>query len=157
MVLKLNISHKGKVYKLEVEPEVLSGKKIGETIKGSDLNADLSGYEIEITGGSDFAGFAMKKDIEGIGLNKVLLTKGWGMHKRPRGDKKKVPQPNGLRLRKTVRGNTIFEKTIQVNLSVVKEGNKSWADLTKKPVENAEGSVEAPKEEVKAEEKPVEN
>ena len=85
------------------------------------------------------------------------------MQKRPRGDKKKVPQPDGLRLRKTVRGNTVFEKTVQINFNVVKEGSKKWEDLTKKaePVaegeapaeEKAEGEKEAPKEEAKVKEK----
>jgi len=154
MVLKLNISNKGKAYKLEVEADVLSGKKIGDIVKGEEISGDLTGYEIEITGGTDFAGFAMKKDVEGIGLKRVLLKEGWGMHKVPKGVKKKSKStPNGIRLRKTVRGNTVFDKTIQVNLSVAKEGTKKWDDLTKKEESVVVGSENAESPEQKMEEK----
>ena len=46
------------------------------------------------------------------------------MHKRPKGVRKRVPQSKGLRLRKTVRGKTISEKTIQVNINVLKQGSQ---------------------------------
>jgi len=119
MTLKLNISESGKAYKLEIETDVLSGKSIGDKFDGKEINSDLSGYELEITGGSDIAGFPMKSDVEGLGLRRVLLTKGWGMH-----DKKK-----GIRLRKTVRGKVIGDKVVQVNLNVVKVGNKKLSDI----------------------------
>mgnify|MGYP000020526681 CR=1 FL=1 len=38
MAFKINVSHKGKTYKLETENEVVVGKKIGETLSGSDLD-----------------------------------------------------------------------------------------------------------------------
>jgi small subunit ribosomal protein S6e len=168
MVLKINISSKeGKTWKVELEPEVLAGKSIGDTVQGKDLKPELEGYEFRISGGSDFAGFPMKEDAEGIGLKRVLLTKGWGMHKRPRGDKKRVPQPSGLRLKKTVRGNQVFEKTVQVNMQVVKEGGKKLEEVfpeqnkkeEPKQEEKTEGKVEeqnteeSKPEEVKEEEK----
>ena len=46
MPLKLNISEKGKSWKLEVEPEVLSGKSIGDTFDGKLLKPELEGYEL---------------------------------------------------------------------------------------------------------------
>lgn len=173
MAFKLNISNKGKAWKLEVESEFLVGKSIGEKFNGKEINPDLEGYELEITGGSDKAGFPMYKEIEGIGLKRVLLTKGWGMHKRPKGDKKKVPQPKGLRLRKSVRGRTISDLIVQINLRVLTEGKKKLEEIfpdqnkapepetkeepkvkeqkeTPKPEEN---KTEAPAEEVKTEEK----
>jgi hypothetical protein len=107
----------------------------------------------------------MYKEVEGIGRKRVLLTKGWGMHKRPKGDKKKVPQPDGLRLRKTVVGKMISDKIIQINLKVVKAGskkieevfpeqNKKEEEVKEEPVkeEAKEEKTEAPKEE-KVEEK----
>ena len=146
MVLKLVIGDKGKAYKLEIDTDKLSGKRIGEIVKGDEISGDLHGYEIEITGGSDSSGFPMKKDVEGIGLKRVLLKEGWGMHKVPRGVKKKNKRtPKGIRLRKTVRGNTVSDKTIQVNMKVVKEGSKKMEEIYKKE----EVSVEAPKVEEK--------
>jgi len=129
MPLKLNISNKGKSWKLEVESSVLEGKSIGDKIDGKLIKPELSGYQIQITGGTDFAGLPMSPKVEGIALKKVLLTKGWGMHKRPKGDKKRVSQPNGLRLRKTVRGKTISEKSMQINMNVIEEGKTSLAQI----------------------------
>lgn len=140
MPLKLNISEKGKAWKLEVEPDVLSGKSIGDKVHGKELKSELEGYEMEITGGSDFSGFPMSKTADGIGLKKVLLTKGWGMRKGKK----------GLRLRKTVRGKTISDKSLQINMKVVKEGkthldkifpdqNKPKEAKAEKPAENQPG------------------
>jgi len=153
MPFKLNISDKGKAWKIEIEDEVLVGKVIGETIQGKDISEDLEGYELEITGASDIAGFPHKKDIEGPGLNKIMFNeKGWGMHaKKP-----------GLRLRKTIRGTQLSEKTVQINFKVMKEGAKKLKEIfpeqnkePEKPAEVVETSAETkeiPKEEVKIEE-----
>lgn len=130
MPLKLNISEKGKSWKLEVEPDVLSGKAIGDKFDGKTIKSDLAGYEIEITGGSDLSGFPMSKDAEGVGLKRVLLTKGWGMHTKPKGIRKKKPQlKKGVRLRKTVRGKVLSEKSTQINLKVIKSGSKKLAEI----------------------------
>lgn len=119
MAFKINISNKGKTYKLETENEVLIGKKIGEAIDGSDLNSDLKGYELEITGTSDISGIPGFKGIEGSAYTRKLLTFGPGMK-----DKRK-----GLRLRKTLRGDEISIKTIQINTIVKKEGRKKFSEL----------------------------
>jgi small subunit ribosomal protein S6e len=148
MVFKLNISDPltGKSWKLESNSDSLVGKKLGEAVSGKELSPDLSGYELTITGASDFAGFPHKSDIEGTELNRVLLTKGWGMHKKPRKEgKKPVSTPHGLRLRKTLRGNQISEKTIQININVEKAGAKKLEEIF--PDQNT------PKEQPKAEEK----
>ncbi len=146
MPFKINISHKGKTFKLETENESLIGRKIGEKLDGKELKTELEGYELEITGTSDKAGFPGMKEIEGSGLKRVLLTKGFGMKKKPRkeGKKGKTRMPKGLRLKKTVRGNTISKDTIQINTKVIKIGNKKleeiFADQLKQKEETASTS-----------------
>jgi small subunit ribosomal protein S6e len=66
MPIKLNISEKGKAWKLEIPEEVLSGKSVGDKFDGKELKPELEGYELEITGGSDNAGFPLSKDVEGL-------------------------------------------------------------------------------------------
>ena len=139
MPFKINISHKGKTLKFEIESEGLVGKKIGEKIKGENISRDLEGYELQITGTSDISGFPGKKGLEGPGYHKELLTRGFGMKNTQK----------GLRLRKTLRGEEISSKTNQINTKVVKEGNKKFDDLIKKPKKEEEKSTEEKKEKEK--------
>ena len=122
MAFKINISHKGKTINLEIDSESLIDKKIGDKISGSEISPDFEGYELEITGTSDKAGFPGLKDLQGPELKRVLLKKGIAMK-----DKRK-----GVRLRKTVRGNTISQDTVQINTKVLKQGNKKFDDFLKK-------------------------
>ena len=115
MEIKLSISNakSGKTYKKELtaeQSELLFGKKIGEVIDGSKIG--FNGYEFTITGGSDECGFPMRKDIEGGLKRKILSAKGKGIKLKR----------NGMRVRKTVAGNTVYEKTSQINAIVTKEG-----------------------------------
>lgn len=143
MPFKFNISSKGKTLKVEAESEELIGKKIGEAVNGNEISKDLEGYELEITGTSDIAGFPGKKDVEGASLKRVLLTKGFGMQTKPKGLKKKpVRMPRGLRLKKTVRGNTISKDTIQINLKVKKQGSRKFEELLPKKEVNEEAKTE---------------
>ena len=119
MPFKFNISDKGKAWKIEAEALGLIEKSIGDKISGTEISNTLDGYELEITGGSDISGFPMYKEVEGIGLKRVLLTKGWGMK-----DNRK-----GIRLRKTIRGKTISEKLVQINLKLIKPGTKPLAEI----------------------------
>ncbi len=129
-MFKINLSTKdGKTYKLEAEALSLKEKKLGNKIKGEDISEDLKDYELEITGASDKAGFTAMKNVQGIGLKKVLLGYGKGMHKRPKGDKKVNKKPLGLRLRKTVRGNTISDAISQINIKILKEGGKKLSEI----------------------------
>ncbi len=107
------------------------GKKIGDVVKGELI--ELAGYELEITGGSDASGFPMRKDVQGTNRKKVLIVGGVGLRKT---------KYKGSKIRKAVAGNTVYEKTSQLNLKVVKWG--------KEPIEKP---PETPKEEAKAEEK----
>jgi len=146
MPFKINISHKGKTIKKEIENESLIGKKIGETLEGKEIASEFSGYELEITGTSDKAGFPGKKDVEGPELKKVLLTKGFGMKTKPKGlSKTKKPLHDGVRLKKTVRGNTISPATLQINTKVKKEGSTKFETLLPKKEEKKEDKkAEAP-------------
>ena len=127
MAFKINIGEKsGKTWKVETQAEDLIDKKIGETIDGKIISSELEGYQFEITGASDKSGFTSMKEVEGIGIKRLLLTYGKGMKKKPRKEgKKKLGNhtPKGLKLRKTVRGNTISEAITQINLKVVQEGS----------------------------------
>lgn len=119
MVFKLNISDKGKAWKAEKEAEFLSGMSLGEKFDGKELGDEFDDYEFEIAGGSDIAGFPMCKEAEGVGLKRVLFTKGWGMK-----DSRK-----GIRLRKSVRGKVISDKVVQINLKILKHGKKKLEDV----------------------------
>lgn len=133
MPFKINIgTNQGKTYKLEIESEALVGKSLGEVIKGKDVSPSLDGYEFEITGTSDKSGFTSMKEVEGIGLKKVLLGYGKSMHKRSKKEgkrKRSNPTPGGLRLRKTVRGKVISNAIVQINLKPTKEGSKKLSEI----------------------------
>jgi len=145
MPFKINISNKGKAYKLEIESEVIVGKKIGETINGEDISPDLKGYELEITGTSDIAGLPGFKGLEGTQYHRRLLTRGPGMHNTKK----------GIRLRKTNRGEEISLKISQINMKVIKEGPTKFEDLGTKPTEETPSKTSAPAEKP-IEEKPAE-
>lgn len=140
MPIKLNISEKGKAWKLEVSEDLLSGKSIGDKFDGKEIKPELEGYELEITGGTDNAGFPLSKDVEGLGLKGLILKKGWGMK----------DSRAGIRLRKTVRGKTISGTTSQVNINVLKAGKKPLAEVF--PEQGKEKTEESAKEESAKEE-----
>ncbi|MBR9702239.1 30S ribosomal protein S6e [Candidatus Pacearchaeota archaeon] len=152
-MFKINLSEKsGKTFKLEAEAPSLVGKELHDKIDGKDISTDLEGFEFEITGASDKSGFTAMKEIEGIGLGKLLLSYEKGMKKRPRREGKKKMGRNrqkGLRLRKTVRGKVISEAISQINLKVLKEGKKKLGEVFADQVKGKE--VEGEKEEVKKE------
>lgn len=112
-------SKDGKAWRCEIDPETVSGKQVGETIEGTSIHAGLTGYSLMIMGGSDSSGFPLKADIEGIGLKRVLLRKGWGMR----------DGHQGIRRRKTVRGKQLSGTLAQLNLKVVKEGSAKLAQV----------------------------
>jgi len=114
--LVINDPATGKSYNFEVtghHAQNLLGKKIGDQVDG--INANLPGYKLQITGGSDKAGFPMRADFEGSVRRRLLLTEGVGFHP------KDYP---GKRKRQSVRGNRISQEIIQVNLNVAKAGSK---------------------------------
>ncbi|MEM3519399.1 MAG: 30S ribosomal protein S6e [Candidatus Hadarchaeales archaeon] len=105
----------GRSYQTEVkDPEArrLIGLKIGDKFDGVILG--LSGYELQITGGSDKDGFPMRKDISGTGRTSIVLASGPGFR----------PRRKGERRRKRVRGAQISDAIVQINTKVVKKGEK---------------------------------
>lgn len=82
--------------------QVFVGHRIGEVVDASSIG--LKG-KLMITGGSDRAGFPMRRDVLGGGKRYVLLTKGTGFQDAAEGEKR----------RKLVRGNTITEELYQIN------------------------------------------
>jgi len=93
------------------------GRSIGETVDGSAVG--LSGYELEITGGSDTSGRPMREDVGGSGTAAVLLEGGVGFE----------PTVDGERKRVTVRGAEISDETRQINAKIVARGDESVEDL----------------------------
>jgi small subunit ribosomal protein S6e len=114
----------------DAETKPLMGLKIGDKVKGELL--ELSGYEFEITGGSDFAGFPMRKDVMGNQRKRILIVKGVGIRKNADGNRRRI----------TVAGNTIHDKTVQINMKVVKYGKTPLFEEPK-----AEEAAEEPKTE----------
>jgi len=141
---KLNIGDPktSKCYKTEVKDAQAApfmGLNIGEKIDGNKIG--LEGYEFEITGGTDYCGFPMRRGILGI-RKRITMYKGTGF----RGGLK------GMKKRKTVCGHKINENITAINLKVLKEGTKKLSDMFGKK-EGEEKTKEEPKKEAKKEAK----
>jgi small subunit ribosomal protein S6e len=132
----------GKSYSLKISGNnhaQLLGKKIGDTVDGifvGEGEQTLSGYKLQITGGSDKTGTPLRRDLEGGSRQAVLVTQSVGfkghnlVFKTKGGEKKRFRyKPDGLRKRRYFRGNTVNQDTRQINLKVIDSGNKSLADI----------------------------
>jgi small subunit ribosomal protein S6e len=94
------------------DADQLLGKKIGDVFRGELIG--LTGFEFQITGGTDKAGFAMYKNLDGIGRRRLLLKGPPSYH---------VPKKfKGKQEKKTVRANTIGTDVVQVNCKITKWG-----------------------------------
>jgi len=144
----------GKCYQIEIDEnksKPFYKEKIGSKINGSLVG--LTGYDLEVTGGSDKQGFPMRKDVHGGSRKRLLLSGGTGFRQKKAGERRK----------KTVCGNKISENIVQLNLKVTKFGEQSVAKLlnkeekkTEEPVKKEEKPKVEKKEEVKKEEPKVE-
>lgn len=142
--LKLVINAKdGKSYSKIVDSSILMGRKINDTFKGDLIS--LTGYELKITGGSDLSGFPMRPEINLAGKKKIYAKKGIGIK----------PYYKGNFMRKTMAGNTIYEKTAQLNLVVTQQGKKALNDLLGKKEEAKTKKEETTQEKPLAEKKEV--
>ena len=121
-----------KAYQVEKDAPSLIGMKIGEKFEGSVIG--LNGFTLEITGGSDKEGFPMRKDLPGFSRKKVLLTSGPGFRSKV----------EGMRKRKYVRGNTVFDGTMQLNCKIVEGEGDVMMILGIQP-KAAEGAAEEKK------------
>ncbi|MEJ6562416.1 MAG: S6e family ribosomal protein [Euryarchaeota archaeon] len=143
-------ANSGKSYSLKISGNnhaQLLGKKIGDTVDGifvGEGEQTLSGYKLQITGGSDKTGTPLRRDLDGGSRQAVLVTQSVGfkghnlVFKNKGGEKKRFRyKPDGLRKRRYFRGNTINQDTRQINLKVIDSGNKSLGDIL------ASGSEEA--------------
>ena len=90
----------------------LIGKKIGDEVDG--IFVQLPGYKLELTGGTDKTGFPMRKDFPGMGRRRLLLSKSKGFKS----------SQEGLRRKKSIRGNTISQDIVQINMKVQKYSSK---------------------------------
>ena len=134
MAIKFDIGDKGKTYHCEAEPGELIGMKLGDKFQGQLIGGQFIGYEFEITGASDSAGFPCRKDVDGTMHKRVSLKYGVGMRES---------KPKNVKFKKTVHGSTISEDIAQINLKVVKEGAKKMAEIFPKPEKAPEAAVAA--------------
>lgn len=135
----------GKTFQKEIKDSITKpfiGMNIGETINGDAI--ELSGYELQITGGSDYCGFPMRRGILGL-RKKLVIYGGVGF----RGDAK------GIKRKKTVCGHKIHERISQINLKVTKQGAKKLAEMFGVPEEakKEQKAEPRPEKEHKAEDK----
>jgi len=107
----------------------LYGTRIGQVVEGAV--ADMQGYRIKFTGGTDKDGIPMRPDVHGSAKARIILSGGVGYKPKDKGEKK----------RKVVRGNTVNAEIAFLNFTVV-EAPKARKKAQKKPVE-----AEAPEEE----------
>ncbi|MFB6193750.1 MAG: 30S ribosomal protein S6e, partial [Halobaculum sp.] len=73
------------------------GRELGDEVDGGAVG--LSGYTLELTGGSDEAGRPMREDVPGDALKELLLEGGTGFKSTRDGERRRV----------TVRGREISE------------------------------------------------
>ena len=128
--LKLTINNPktGKSYKQDVKDahaDALLTKELGEKVSGDPLG--FAGYEFEIRGGSDNAGFPMRSGLAGTGRKRIFTYKGVGFSGRDRWEHTQ----KGLRMKVAVAGQRISASTTQVNLKILKEGSHVFEDAKK--------------------------
>ncbi len=137
---KLVISSKdGKSTSYEIKDDQakpLLGLRIGDTFDATVIG--LPG-RIRITGGSDKAGVPMRPDVHGAVKKYVLLTKGIGLRKAGKGERR----------RKLVRGNVISEDIYQINaVLLVEEAKRDDGAVQEVKGQVREGEMEGGTEKV---------
>lgn len=114
----------------------LIGKRIGEVMEGTIVN--LPGQKIQVMGGSDKDGFPMRPSVHGGVRKRIILAQGVGYNSTN----------EGQRRRKTIRGNTITDEIVQINMKIVgkpeqtNEEKKTRAKAKKKTSTEKENSTE---------------
>lgn len=119
---KAVISDKSKSYQVPIAGDnagQLINRKIGDEVDGRYVN--LPGYKLKITGGTDKDGFPMRRDLTGQRRKKVLITKEVGFK----------PKHEGVRKKRSIRGNTISQEISQINFKILSHGPKKLEELLK--------------------------
>ena len=110
----------GKSYNVAVtghHANSLIGVSIGEVVDG--VFVGLPEYKLQITGGSDKNGTPMRGDLPGNKRVKLLLSDGLGFHEVYHGERRRV----------AIRGKTISDAIVQVNMKVVEYGSKTIEEI----------------------------
>ena len=116
----------------EARASPLIGKRIGEVMDGAAV--DLPAHKIQIMGGSDKDGFPMRPSVHGGVRRSIVLSGGVGFN----------PTNEGMRRRKTIRGNVITDEIVQINAKIVEKPKQ--AKEAKKPKEKKEEQPTAAKQ-----------
>ncbi len=137
MKVVINDSKTGNSFQRELEASKKSqvlGKKLGDEVEGALFG--LPGYMLKMTGGSDADGVPMRFDVPGARRLHSVLSSGPGVKHLKAGNK----------LKKRVVGNTVSDRTAQINLQIAKYGEKPLADLGFTPkVKEAKAKAEPAK------------
>ncbi len=111
-VLIISDPETGTSQKVEIEDARMApimGRRIGEIIDGTV--ADLAGYKIQLTGGTDKDGIPMRPDVHGGVKARIVLSGGVGYKPKNKGERKRV----------VVRGNTVSADTTFLNFKIVEK------------------------------------
>ncbi|MGD2201072.1 MAG: 30S ribosomal protein S6e [Candidatus Bathyarchaeota archaeon] len=132
-VLIISDPENGTSQRVELEDARMSpliGRRIGEVMEGTI--ADLAGYKIELTGGTDASGIPMRSDVHGGAKARIVLSGGIGYKSKKKGERKRV----------VVRGNTVTADTTYLNFKIVEKpkGSKKKEEEPKKEEPAEEGS-----------------
>ena len=130
MRIVINEPKTKKSWQIEKDVPALIGRKLGEKIEGSLIG--LGGFVLQITGGSDKEGFPMRAEVDGPGRKRLLLSGPPGF----------IPRKEGQRKRKNIVGNTISDRTGQINCKVVEGAGDIPTILGIPPKQKAEGTEE---------------
>jgi small subunit ribosomal protein S6e len=111
----------------------LIGTRIGVELDGAV--AELQGYKIKFTGGTDKDGIPMRPDVHGSAKSAIILTEGVGYHTKIKGQRK----------RKVVRGNIISAETTFLNFVITEAPKKKKAK--EEPAPEPEDTESEPEDE----------
>lgn len=104
------LAYRTKAFQISVDQSKVPnfvGAKIGDVV---EVNISGVPLKLKITGGSDNSGFPMRFDVQGGAKRRLLLSGPPGFY----------PTEDGMRKRKTVRGNVITTEIVQINTILVR-------------------------------------
>jgi len=132
-VLIISDPETGTSQKVELEDARMApirGRRIGEVIDGTV--ADLPGYRLQLTGGTDKDGIPMRPDVHGSAKSRIVLSGGVGYKPRKKGERKRV----------VVRGNTVSAETTFLNFKIVEKPKGQKKKKAPEPEEAPEETAE---------------